>query len=761
MMFFTNFNSLRECVRGAGFLFFCFPFLATFSFAQDNLKLIPAPVKLVKHPGVFIFSNLTVIQADRSADRSVKCIREFLRNKLKLNNSILAAGSKIAPGATALVLTGKGSGELPSEGYKLSISPGRITITGKDSGLFHGVQTLIQLLSNSTMATAKLPCLEIDDYPRFAYRGMLLDVARHFSTVSEVKQALDLMAAYKLNYFHWHLVDDQGWRIQIKAYPKLTSVGAIGNYTNPNAPATYYTQEEIKEVVKYAAERYITIVPEIEMPAHSTAALKAYPEFRCEVPAETTTGDLRFYSKLYCPTIQTFDFLENIIKEILPLFPGKYIHIGGDEATKLPWITSPFCQQLIKDKNLKDEHGLQSYFIQRMEKFINAKGKSIIGWDDILDGGLAPNATVMSWRGESGGIAAAQQKHYVIMSPLPNGLYFDYPQSTSKQERIRNVYAPLSKTYSYDPVPGILNSEEKKYILGVQGNIWTEVMPTQARREYMMLPRMFALAEVAWTPVHVKNYQDFSVNRLPAHLSRLDASGINYRVPVAIADTLMYGERFLLDLQKPFAGSRIYYTLDGQRPDDSKTEYHSPIELELKKGQKVELQTLVVTPYGRRSIISSTMVYNRPVSPSISYSGSKPGTKFRLFKDLFTSTEQFRFVTKADSGLADSLPVADFNKRHKVFGVIYEGFFSAENEGLYQFFLTSDSGAQLFIDGELVIDNDKQHTPFELKAPFPLAKGYHKYQIRYFNKSGNSILNLALMGPDLRKWRLNEITLAP
>lgn len=760
-MFFININSLRKGVQGAALLFTGLSMCTSLSFAQENLTLIPAPVKLVKHPGVFVFSKLTVIQADKEADRSVKCLREFLTRKLRLNNSILAAGSKMAPGATALILTSKGAGNLPSEGYKLSINASRITITGKNSGLYHGVQTLIQLLSNSTMSTVKLPCMEIDDYPRFAYRGMLLDVARHFSTVDEVKQVLDLMAAYKLNYFHWHLVDDQGWRIQIKGYPRLTSLGAVGNYTNPNAPATYYTQEEIKEVVRYAAERYITIVPEIEMPAHSTAALKAYPEFRCEIPVGTATDDLRFYNKLYCPTAQTFEFLENIIKEVLPLFPGKYIHIGGDEATKLPWKTSSFCQQLIRDKNLKDEHGLQSYFIQRMEKFINEKGKSIIGWDEILDGGLAPNATVMSWRGESGGIAAARQKHDVIMSPLPNGLYFDYPQSTSKQERIRNVYAPLAKTYSYDPVPGILNSDEKKYILGVQGNIWTEVMPTQARREYMMLPRMFALAEVAWTPVHVKNYDDFSVNRLPAHLSRLDASGINYRVPTAIADTVMFGERFRLNLAKPFPGSRIYYTLDGQRPDDSKAEYHSPIELELKRGQKVELQTLVVTPYGRRSIISSTTLYNRPVSPAVSYKGSKPGTKFRLFKESFTSTEQFRFVTVADSGLADSLPVPDFNKSNKAFGVIYEGVFPAENEGLYQFFLTSDNGAQLFIDGELVIDNDKQHTLFELQAPFPLTKGYHKYLIKYFDKYGSSRLNVSLMGPDFRKRNFNEITLAP
>lgn len=451
------------------------------------------------------------------------------------------------------------------------------------------------------------------------------------------------MSQYKLNNFHWHLTDDQGWRIEIKKYPKLTSVGAVRNGTiighypgvanDDQEYKGFYTQAEAKEVIAYAATKYITVIPEIEMPGHASAAIAAYPELSCfpdratPIDANTPWAGSRngkqvqqtwgVFQDVFVPTENTFKFLENVLEEVIALFPSKYIHVGGDECPKDYWKESAFCQKFIKDNNLKDEHGLQSYFIQRMEKFVNSKGRSIIGWDEILEGGLAPNATVMSWRGVEGGIASAQQKHDVIMTPATNGLYLDHAQSKSADEPTNiGGFAPFSKIYSYDPIPGVLTADERKYIIGVQANLWTEYIKTPEKVEYHILPRMFALAEIAWTPLDRKDLKNFTEERLPLHLARLDKTDTHYWVPTPIGqpDGVVDGERVTLDLKTPMPDAKMYYTLDGTHPSEYSTLYVSPLKFNLAKGEKRVLNTIVITSSGKRSVVTETIFNNGAAS---------------------------------------------------------------------------------------------------------------------------------------------------
>jgi len=428
------------------------------------------------------------------------------------------------------------------EGYKLIIDEKGIKVfAATDKGLFYGLQSLYQLmLTNKTEGgIIVLPEIEITDDAMFKYRGMHLDVGRHMFPVEFIKKYIDLLALYKFNNFHWHLTEDQGWRIEIKKYPKLTEIGAfrkqtlVGHggktpYVYDGKPyGGYYTQDEIKEIVKYAAERKINIIPEIEMPGHSLAALAAYPELACKPDNFEVAQGWGVFKDIYCTKEENFKFLEDVLTEVMDLFPSKYIHIGGDEAPKDRWKECDVCQANIKREGLKDEHELQSYFIQRIEKFLNAHGREIIGWDEILEGGLAPNATIMSWRGTDGGIAAAKQKHYAIMTPGSH-CYFDHYQADPKNEPLAiGGYTTLEKVYSYNPVPDTLTREESKYILGTQANVWTEYMETPEHVEYMVLPRMAALSEVCWTYPINKDWDSFQ-NRIKEHFKIYKELDYNY-----------------------------------------------------------------------------------------------------------------------------------------------------------------------------------------------------------------------------------------
>ncbi len=423
-----------------------------------------------------------------------------------------------------------------TDAYQLEVKNRSIKIIGNEKGVFYAFETLKQLLVRKEKFITIQNCV-IKDEPRFAYRGMHLDVSRHFWSVDYVKKYIDYLAAYKFNTFHWHLTDDQGWRIEIKKYPNLTKVGGCrdrtligrygsGNYDNEKY-CGYYTQSQIKEIVQYATSRYITVIPEIEMPGHSTAALASYPNLGCTKGPYKTMDTWGVLDDVYCAgNDSTFTFIQNVLEEVMPLFPAAYIHIGGDECPKARWKKCAACQKRIKDNNLKDEDALQSYFIQRIEKFVNSKGKKIIGWDEILEGGLAANATVMSWRGEAGGIEAAKQGHDVIMTPGSH-CYLDHSQTRNEDSLTIGSFLPLDKIYNYNPIPAVLNATEAKHILGAQGNVWTEYIANEKKLEYMIFPRMIALSEALWTSKANKNWTNFE-KRLPIILERLDNKKINY-----------------------------------------------------------------------------------------------------------------------------------------------------------------------------------------------------------------------------------------
>jgi hexosaminidase len=742
--------------------------------ADPNMGIIPAPVSVQKQAGTFVLSQETIIQADTVTNKAVRFLADYLQQKYSFTNKLQANTSAAA--SNAIILTSAGTEGLPAEGYRLTIAPNQVTIAGRGAGLFYGIQTLIQLFPLERSGTAKLPCARIEDYPRFGYRGMHLDVCRHFFSVEFVKRYLDLMAAYKLNTFHWHLTDDQGWRIEIKKYPRLIQVGSqraetlIGNYHDrmpqqfDNTPyGGYYTQDQIREVIQYAASKYITIIPEIEMPGHAMAALAAYPELSCDPKQEyKVSGTWGVFNNIFCPTEKTFTFLQDVLSEVIELFPSKYIHIGGDEAPKVVWKSSPEAQAVIKRLKLKDEHGLQSYFIQRMEKFVNSKGRSIIGWDEILEGGLAPNATVMSWRGEAGGIAAARQGHNVIMTPSSSALYFDHSQARSDLEPLGiGGFAPLSKVYAYNPTPAALTPAQNKYILGVQANLWTEYIATEKKVEYLLLPRLLALSEVAWTPLANKNYTDFSETRVPRHLAWFDKNGFNYRVPVAIGakDTSYTATQLNVNLKTPVDGSTIYYTIDGYTPSETDLVYTKPFTLNIPLDNYRELKTIVITPTGKRSLVTSTMVYNRAPLPAVAFTGTKPGVKYELVAGLFTSTGQLDGARVLDTGTVKTFNTATFKKANRTFGVTYEGYFNAATDSKYIFSTQSDDGSVIFIDDQLVVDNDGKHSLYEQPGEVFLQKGMHKFTLKYFEAGAFSTLRVYLTLPGKPKGEFSAETM--
>ena len=512
---------------------------------KNDLNLVPIPAKMKINPGQFVIhSNTSIVLSSDNQE---------MQNAVVVFNGLLnrAAGFRL-PVTTSLATSNAivckiNPAVSNDEGYKLSVQKDLIVVEAKTpKGIFYGMQTLRQLLPFqierpflSNVAWA-VPCVEIEDEPRFVHRGLMLDVCRHFMPKEFVLKFIDMLAYHKMNTFHWHLTDDQGWRIEIKKYPKLTQIGAFrnrtleGRYTSPDKRkwdntryGGFFTQEEIKEVVAYAQKRFITVIPEVEMPGHAVAALASYPELSCTGGPFEVEGLWGVFNDIYCPKEGTFEFLENVLSEVIDLFPSEYIHIGGDEAPKVRWKNCAHCQALMKQEGLKDEHELQSYFVKRIEKFVESKGRHIIGWDEILEGGLAPNATVMSWRGEAGGIEAAKQNHDVIMTPNTY-VYLDYYQADPKTQPLGiGGFLPLWKVYSYNPMPSSLTPAEAKHIRGVQGNIWTEYIPDPNQAEYMALPRGAAVAEIGWSPESKRNYPDFK-QRIIQQFKRYDGIGWNY-----------------------------------------------------------------------------------------------------------------------------------------------------------------------------------------------------------------------------------------
>lgn len=510
--------------------------IITCSLKAQQVNIIPYPASINIMHGQFTFDkNIKIVLVNdihNTNQKEVVLFNDWLNNYFGYK---LTTSNKIKQNENTIQITAINS---ESEKYELNIQGNTIKIKALGEGLKNAFESLKQLIVlNNKQNSSTIPCLFINDSATFKWRGMHLDVCRHFFTKEEVKRYIDYISMYKMNTFHWHLTDDQGWRIEIKKYPKLTEIGGwrkgsmVGHYSEHTFDTLhyggFYTQDDIKEVVAYAQTKHVTIVPEIEMPGHAMAALAAYPNYACTEGPFEVQKQWGVFEDVFCPKPETFRFLEDVLTEVMALFPGEYIHIGGDECPKTRWKTCSHCQGLIKSEGLKDEHELQSYFIKHISNFLSKHHKKLIGWDEILEGGIASNAAIMSWRGEEGGIAAAKEKHYAVMTPGAY-CYFDHYQGHPTQEPVAfGGYTPLEKVYEYNPIPHALKEEEKKYILGAQGNIWAEYLPHFNHVEYTAFPRIAALSEVLWTPAEQKNLNGF-LQRIQGHFKFLDLYRINY-----------------------------------------------------------------------------------------------------------------------------------------------------------------------------------------------------------------------------------------
>ncbi len=570
-------------------------------------SIIPRPLRVEPQSGVFAL-NASARIAVPAGDVEFEAAGRFLAGRLRAAFGLDLPVSDSSPVEAGPVIFLSRGDETESglESYELSVMPGAVSVKAPSAaGAFYGIQTLLQLLppevfgeAGRTSGRLNIPCLRIEDKPRFPWRGMMLDVSRHFFSKEFVKSVIDSLAVHKMNVFHWHLTDDQGWRIEIKKYPKLTEIGAwrVDREDKPwnDRPARqpgeiaayggFYTQDDIREVVAYAAERHIAIVPEIEMPGHCLAALAAYPELSCTGgPFTVAPGGYWPIRDVSCPgNDKTFVFLENVLTEVMALFPGEYIHIGGDEVDKTTWKSCPKCQARMKKEGLKTEEELQSWMIRRIERFLNAKGRKIIGWDEILEGGLAPNAAVMSWRGTEGGIAAARAGHPVVMTPT-SSCYFDYYQGEAALEPLSiGGYVPLSKVYSFEPVPPELGPEERPFVLGVQANLWAEYIAAPEHSQYMTYPRLSAMAEVGWTTPDNRNWDEFR-ERLETQLLRYDALGLNWaRSMFTVKMSPAFDpetKRLRIGMETESRRPEIRYTLDGSEPTAAAKVYSGPLDL--------------------------------------------------------------------------------------------------------------------------------------------------------------------------------------
>lgn len=647
-------------------LAFAFVFLSckpNKTFTENELSLIPQPQQMVLGQSSFRFNKGTQLVAE-SVDQKlvVTQFAELMEKSTGWKLKIIVGGDE---GANQVYL--RTEPLMGPEAYSLEVSPKRIEIkAAKPAGFFYALQTLRQLLPpqiESVQKQAKIdwlvPSISITDHPAFKWRGFMLDVSRHFFPKEDVLKMIDNLALHKINTLHLHLVDDQGWRIEIKKYPKLTQIGAwrvnqedknwnARTRQQPGEKATYggfYTQDDIKEMVAYAQSRYITIVPEIEMPAHVTSALAAYPSLSCTGgPFTVLPGGVWPVTDIYCAgKDSTFLFLQDVLSEVMDLFPSKYIHIGGDEATKVEWEKCPFCKKRLKDEGLKNMGELQGYFIRRIEKFVHSKGRVLLGWDEILEGGLPAEATVMGWRGYKGGIEAANLGHDVVMTPTDD-CYFDYLQGPASQEPPGiGGYVPLSKVYAFNPVPPELSPDAAKHILGGQANLWSEYVPTIKHAEYMAFPRMAALSEALWSPKEARNWDDFS-RRIQLFMKRYDQAGINYAKSAygvtARAEIIPDKNQLAVALKSELNGVEIHYTMDESQPNSLSPVYAQPIGID--KSSTIKAVT-IVNGQPAEKIMSRSFNINkataRPVTYVIPYSPNYKGSgDYTLVNGIRAST---------------------------------------------------------------------------------------------------------------------------
>lgn len=591
-----------------------------------NYEVVPMPLEIntTQQASFLLKSGVTVYYP--AGNEKMQRNAEFLASYVKAQTGIELQVQAGEGGKGGIVLQLGLANDNP-EAYQLKVDASQVVISSpSEAGVFYGIQTLRKAVDVAEGSNVELPAVEIKDQPRFGYRGMMLDVGRHFFSMDEIKTYIDMMALHNINRFHWHLSEDQGWRIEIKKYPKLTEIGSMRKETvighnsgkyDGKPYGGFYTQEQAKEIVAYAAERYITVIPEIDLPGHMQAALAAYPELGCTGgPYEVWTQWGVSDNVLCAGNDQTIQFIKDVLAEIVEIFPSEYIHVGGDECPKVKWSTCPKCQARIKALGLKSdnkhtkEERLQSYVIHEAEEFLNSKGRKMIGWDETLEGGLAPNATVMSWRGEAGGIEAAKQHHDVVMTPNTY-LYFDYYQSkdTETEPMAIGGYLPMERVYSYEPMPKSLSPEEQKYIVGVQANLWTEYIPDFKQVQYMVLPRMAALSESQWCAPEKKNYEAF-LQRVSRLVNIYAKNGWNYATHIfdVMLDLKPNTETGTLDaVARTIDNAPIYYTLDGSEPTTTSEKYTGAIKID----KPCTLRTVAIRPSGSSKITKDEISFSK------------------------------------------------------------------------------------------------------------------------------------------------------
>jgi hexosaminidase len=724
--------------------------------AQDATRypLIPYPQQLTPETGEFTITAGTKLVAGPAFKNEAAQLQAFITTGL---GQALKPATAAGNNTIVLQQDDQLAGE---EDYTLNITPQQVTIAAKTpTGIFRGIETIRQLMPPSIdgkqpakLAKITLPAVQINDHPAYAWRGMHLDVARHFFSITYLKKYIDLLALYKMNKFHLHLTDDQGWRIEIKKYPLLTQLGAWREFNNQDSVCItkskdnpdmaidpshiihrngktlyggFYTQAQLKDLIAYAAARHIEIIPEIDMPGHMMAAIKAYPYLSC-------TGGVKWgktFTTPICPCKETtFEFAENIFTEVAALFPSQYIHLGADEVEKTSWGQFEGCDSVMKANNLKSVEELQSYFVKRMEKFFNSKGKKLIGWDEILEGGISPTAVLMYWRSwvPDAPVKAAKNGNLVIMTP-GNPLYFDgIPDRNS-----------ISNVYHFEPVPKGLTADEAKFIIGAQANLWTEWIPTEQRADFMIMPRMTALAEVLWT--HKQDYDGY-LQRLSQHYKRLDYMKVHYRMPDldGFTENNVLVGKTVLSIAKPNPEMKIRYTTNGQAPTMKSPELP---ERYIVPGADT-LKIASFSAGGSRSDIY-TLTYRQ--ESFFKASDTKvAGSGLQL--DYFNGS--FKTVTKLKDTPDSTMSTPNVTIPHGLghggaaFAADIHGFIDVPETAIYSFFLTADDGANLYIEGVKVVDNDGWHAPVQRSGQIALAKGLHPIDVKFVEGGGGYTLKL-------------------
>ena len=719
------------------------------------VQVVPRPQMVWDLPGKeFVFLPGTKIltrERPQSLHHLIELVERCIGEEPEIVGELLDRQDK------PVVMLSKSS-TLPPEGYRVHSEFNDLVINyADDAGLFYAVQSIRQMLpadiedSQSVRKEWSLPAIRLEDYPRFEWRGMLLDESRHFFGTEHVKRVIDWLAMHKMNVFHWHLTDDGGWRMQVDKYPLLTEIGAWREDTDGVWPAGFhnygnirmhidrsqgkryggfYTKDQIREIVAYAADRYVTVVPEIEMPGHSLPALVAYPELACdgtEPHAEKGGSN----TNAYCAGKEsTFEFLEDVLDETLELFPSEFIHIGADELYKGHWQNCASCQKRIEEENLGNENELQSYFVRRIEKYLVSKGRRLIGWDEILEGGLSDQATVMSWRGEAGGIAAAKAGNDVVMTPTSHS-YFDYSYEA----------IPTRIVFDWNPVPAQLTEEEGKHVLGGQANVWTEWIATTDRMEFMLFPRILATAESLWTHKENTEWSDFNA-RMLRYFERLDMIDVKYHMPAPTVDfTAAVFQNQATVTASTVEGTpfTLRYTTDGTDPDGDSRKYEGPITV---SDQTIVSFALVNSRGDAGEVVKVECVKQAPTSQS----GLVPGLNYTSYLGSWTSIPDFSQLKWDFEGPADEINI-DKRPRDEQFAILFKGFIKIEQEGVHRFRLGSDDGSYLKIAGAKVVNHDGLHGHTVKEGAVRLTPGVYPLEVGYFQAGGGKSLELQVQLP--------------